>query len=436
LKVQCLTLWEAGVPLDFVCNKYNVLKSAVYRWRRLAYARGYNSEIDPRLMDFHVDKAPKSGRPTLQTAERTLKLLEIITSSKEGRNTNCRSLGGKLGVSMKTAARMLKKNKFKSCKETTKPGLTPEMKAARLAFCKAHADWTLEQWKNVIWSDETSVVLGHRRGKYRIWRRPWEKFNKTCVRSRWKNGSEFMFWACFSWDKKGPFHIWKKEKAAQKKAAQAEIDAYNSVHEMEARCEWELSTAMRRLRLGRNPGGKKPVWKFTAARGAMTRTGKAGGIDAIRYRREVLIPKLIPFAQACMVERPDTLVQEDNAPAHASHFQQSLVYDLYKVMRLLWPGNSPDLNMIEPAWMWVKMDTTKLGAPSIRKEAEKSWERTWKKMSQERIQGYIKRIMRHIQMVIMLEGDNKYREGDYKKGEVHGETGEWVDLGEFDTNIE
>jgi hypothetical protein len=44
--------------------------------------------------------------------------------------------------------------------------------------------------------------------------------------------------------------------------------------------------------------------------------------------------------------------------------------------------------------------------------------------------------MRYIQMVIMLEGDNKYREGDYKKGEVHGETGEWIDLGEFDTSIE
>jgi hypothetical protein len=128
----------------------------------------------------------------------------------------------------------------------------------------------------------------------------------------------------------------------------------------------------------------------------MTRTGKAGGIDAIRHSWEVLIPKLIPFAQACIVDRPETLVQEDNAPAYASYFQQLLVYDLYKVMRLLWPGNSPDLNMIEPAWMWVKMDTTKLGAPSIQKEAEKSWERTWKKMSQERIQGYIKRIMRHI----------------------------------------
>jgi transposase len=74
-----------------------------------------------------------------------------------------------------------------------------------------------------------------------------------------------------------------------------------------------------------------------------------------------------------MLDRPDTLVQEDNAPSHASHFQQELVYNLHAVLRLLWPGNSPDLNMIEPCWMWMKRETTKRGAPSVRKEAEIAW---------------------------------------------------------------
>jgi hypothetical protein len=98
----------------------------------------------------------------------------------------------------------------------------------------------------------------------------------------------------------------------------------------------------------------------------MKQTSKASGIDAIRYRREVLIPKLIPFAKKC---RPDFIVQEDKALSYASHFQQELVYDIHYVLRLLWPGNSPDLNMIKPCWMWMKIETTKRGAPSIRKEA-------------------------------------------------------------------
>jgi hypothetical protein len=40
----------------------------------------------------------------------------------------------------------------------------------------------------------------------------------------------------------------------------------------------------------------------------MIRSRKKGGIDAIRYRREVLIPKLIPFAQECKRTRLDTIV--------------------------------------------------------------------------------------------------------------------------------
>jgi hypothetical protein len=48
---------------------------------------------------------------------------------------------------------------------------------------------------------------------------------------------------------------------------------------------------MQRLNINRpsQASGHKPTWKFTAARGAMTQTGKASGTNAIQYRREVLI---------------------------------------------------------------------------------------------------------------------------------------------------
>lgn len=74
-----------------------------------------------------------------------------------------------------------------------------------------------------------------------------------------------------------------------------------------------------------------------------------------------------------MKERPDTVVQEDRAPAHKHHAQQT-VYDLQGVQRLLWCSNSPDLNAIEPAWPWIKRVTTKKGAPKNRSEAIRKWE--------------------------------------------------------------
>lgn len=73
------------------------------------------------------------------------------------------------------------------------------------------------------------------------------------------------------------------------------------------------------------------------------------------------VPKLLPFAKECAINRPNMLVQEDKAPAH-SHYIQQRVFDAAKVNRLLRCGNSHYLNPIEPAWPYLKRATTKKGA--------------------------------------------------------------------------
>jgi hypothetical protein len=119
---------------------------------------------------------------------------------------------------------------------------------------------------------------------------------------------------------------------------------------------------------------------------------------------------LIPFAKECQKDRPNTIVQEDNAAPHAYHAQAE-VYSFHSIERLLWPSNSPDLNMIEPCWMWLKRHTTIRGAPANKKTARAVWLQTWKDLPQEHIQHWIERIMHHIQEVIRLEGGNEYKEG-------------------------
>ena len=88
--------------------------------------------------------------------------------------------------------------------------------------------------------------------------------------------------------------------------------------------------------------------------------------------------------------------------------------------------------MIKPCQMWMKVQTTKTGAPSSRKDAEKAQTKCQKDMSQERIQKQIQRIIRHIAIVILQEGDNKYKEEAYKEGEVLRETREQVDISVLD----
>jgi hypothetical protein len=138
LRIQCVTLLDARIPIDIICTRWLVTKSAVYQWKRIAKARGYDPEVDPCLLCSHVENAPYYRRPSLQTYERTREMIKQICANKEGRNLNCQRLRGRIGVSSATAFRMLKKNRFQSVKESTKPGLTEEMKKARLEFCKAH----------------------------------------------------------------------------------------------------------------------------------------------------------------------------------------------------------------------------------------------------------------------------------------------------------
>jgi hypothetical protein len=134
------------------------------------------------------------------------------------------------------------------------------MKAERLKWCLDYKDWTLEDWKNVIWTDETSVVLLHRRGRYRIWRTSEEAFVRSCIRERWKGYLEFMFWGSFSYNKKGPCYIWVSETKAERAESTKALEQMNKELEPLLRKEWELLNGMQRLGLRSKPG-QKPIWK-------------------------------------------------------------------------------------------------------------------------------------------------------------------------------
>jgi hypothetical protein len=139
--------------------------------------------------------------------------------------------------------------------------------------------YDLKWWKNVIWTDETSIVLGHRRGAVRVWRTPEEQFDPTVVRPRWNGASEFMFWGCFSYDKKGPCYIWKVETQKEKEEAKRELAVVNAANELAAKIAWKLETGVRCINLCRRLGGPVPQWKFTEKRDALVRKTSKGGIN-------------------------------------------------------------------------------------------------------------------------------------------------------------
>jgi transposase len=281
-RVQCLTLLTVGFTAAAIEEKLGIPVRTVRKIRKRAEDRGFNPSKDARILEHHVQDGQRTGRPKEIDSSVEAALLASVRRDRNGREKSSEVLAYEQSISQSSALRILHKYGLNNVKPTRKPGLNKAQRAARLAFCLAHQHWTLEDFKNVIWSDETSVIMGQRRGTVRIWRAPDEAFDATVIRNRWKGFLEFMFWGCFSYDKKGPCHIWHPETAAMKEKAQQEIDALNTAREQELKTEWELTNGLRRLRVTRNVRGSKPVWRFNIKTGKLVRR-KGNGIDWYRY---------------------------------------------------------------------------------------------------------------------------------------------------------
>jgi len=49
-------------------------------------------------------------------------------------------------------------------------------------------------------------------------------------------------------------------------------------------------------------------------------------------------------------------------------------------VRMLWPANSPNLNMIKPCWFYMKVETIKKGAIYLDEELRAAWVKCWEEL--------------------------------------------------------
>ncbi len=83
--------------------------------------------------------------------------------------------------------------------------LSTKNRKRRLQFSQAHKNLTLEDWKNVAWSDEFRFLLRHSDVRVRIWRKEHESVDPSCLVSTVQaGGGGVMVWGIFSWHTLGP----------------------------------------------------------------------------------------------------------------------------------------------------------------------------------------------------------------------------------------
>ncbi|GFW60547.1 transposable element Tcb2 transposase [Trichonephila clavipes] len=89
---------------------------------------------------------------------------------------------------------------FWSRRPTRVPLLTARHKALRLAWVRQHRHWTVDDWKHVAWSDESSFQLNRAEGHVQVRRQPHESLDLACQQGTVQaGGGSVMVWGVYIW---------------------------------------------------------------------------------------------------------------------------------------------------------------------------------------------------------------------------------------------
>jgi len=92
---------------------------------------------------------------------------------------------------------------YKSRRPSQVPLSSTTNRKKRLQFARAHQNWTVEDWKNVAWSDESQFLLRHSDGRVAFKQN--ENTKTSClVTTVQAAGGGVMVWGMFSWHTLGP----------------------------------------------------------------------------------------------------------------------------------------------------------------------------------------------------------------------------------------
>lgn len=104
-----------------------------------------------------------------------------------------------LKVSSRTIRRQLKRQGLKAYVKKKKPRLLGRHKKKRMEFAVKYKEWTTEEWKRVIWSDETKIKLYGSDGRKWVWDRPQASISERRVEATVKfGGGSLMMCGCMT----------------------------------------------------------------------------------------------------------------------------------------------------------------------------------------------------------------------------------------------
>lgn len=153
----------------------------------------------------------RSGRPR-KTSPREDRI--VVRQSYLNRRLDANELSKKIvpnlvknHISHSTVQRRLREAGLFGRVARKKPWLTLAHRFARWKWATKHQYLTWDDWKQVIFSDESPFTLFQRGGRRWVRRRAGEAYLDQCVQPTVKHGGgKIQVWGCFSWNGAGPLY--------------------------------------------------------------------------------------------------------------------------------------------------------------------------------------------------------------------------------------
>ncbi|KAF0046089.1 hypothetical protein F2P81_002618 [Scophthalmus maximus] len=157
----------------------------------------------------HEDR-PRKGRPRVISAaeDKFIRVTSLrnrrLTAAQIRDQVNATQSSSSRHISRTTVKRRLCESDLHGRIAARKPLLRTGNKQKRLVWAKEHKEWTLDQWKSLLWSDESKFEIFGSNHCVFVRRRKGERMDSTCLVPTVKHGGGgVMVWGCFAGDTVG-----------------------------------------------------------------------------------------------------------------------------------------------------------------------------------------------------------------------------------------
>lgn len=191
-KARALTKIENGVSVIRIAAEFNVSRMSIYRLKKAA------NDLPPNIIPQRKRGSGRNRKTTQRTDElmkRDIKKDPFLTAAEIKKNHP----GLLDDVSIRTIQHRLQKDLGLPCRRAAKkPLITDRMRKKRLQFCRRYRHWTKEQWRGVMFSDESTFRMI--RGSSQLVRRARgsDRYDPKFTVKTVKHPDSVMVWGAFT----------------------------------------------------------------------------------------------------------------------------------------------------------------------------------------------------------------------------------------------